>query len=105
VTQTKPEEASMPTCRSSGLMSWIRWIGAFANGLPFGQLEPSASTLFSPAQFPSAVYAGLAGSSVWLNVLVAPIYAMCLAHFCDQIRFSFTRPVIPFAVRCELRAA
>src|SRR6266480_1460087 len=33
------------------------------------------------------------------------MYAMCLAHFCDQSGFSFTRPGIPFAVRCELSAA
>jgi hypothetical protein len=35
-----------------------------------GQLEPFASTLFSPAQFPAALYAGLAGSSLWPKLRV-----------------------------------
>src|SRR6476646_9596866 len=33
------------------------------------------------------------------------MYAMCLAHFSDQLAFSCTRPGIPFAIRCELSAA
>jgi hypothetical protein len=30
---------------------------------------------------------------------------MCLAHFCDQAGFSFTRPGIPFAARWALIVA
>src|SRR5436309_401249 len=30
---------------------------------------------------------------------------MCLAHFCDQVGFSRTRPGIPFAARWAFRAA
>src|SRR5712692_1571242 len=86
-------------------MSWIRWIGAVANGSPFGQLEPIASTLFSPAQFPSTLYAGLAGSSLCPKVPVDPMYAMCRAHFSDQPGFSLTRPGSPFAARAEFSEA
>jgi len=47
--------SAAPISLSGGASSWIRWIGASSQGLPWFQLDPLARTLFSAAQLPSAL--------------------------------------------------
>src|ERR1700733_5073801 len=52
VAHWRPRLSSMPITLRLGENSWIRWIGAFSQGLAFRVHAYSARMLFRPAQAP-----------------------------------------------------